>query len=63
MKSDDPYELGQEAARCGKEATDCPFEMGKNAGRGLTVTSPLSHRWQVRSRMLKMTSKALTYES
>ena len=29
MESDDPYELGQEAARCGKEATDCPFEMGK----------------------------------
>ena len=29
MQSKVPFELGQEAARERKEATDCPFEMGK----------------------------------
>jgi ribosome modulation factor len=30
MQSDDPFALGQQAARGGKEATDCPYEMGKH---------------------------------
>ena len=28
-QSDEPFKLGQEAAREGKAATDCPYEMGK----------------------------------
>ena len=30
MESGDPYKLGQKAARDGKEATDCPYGLGKN---------------------------------
>ena len=29
MQSNEPFELGQKAARDRQEATDCPFEMGK----------------------------------
>jgi hypothetical protein len=46
MESKEPFELGQEAARERKEATDCPFEMGKQRRQWLdgyfTVKPPLA---------------------